>query len=238
MHGDGEAHQRLGIRPLVPVVAAVMTASELVGAARDEFDVACVAGIEIACRLRRGLTDAHLERGWDVVGTVGHVAAAAAAATLMRLSPPEWCSALAIAATQAAGHRAQKGTMAMALHSGKAASDAVEAALLAERGFTGPRSSIDGPRGLAALLSSDADVLAMVSDLGATWETSHAMADADTAGADFVSGILQRGSTYADFVRRVRPSLGEHTDALWTATATPDGTVGARAIFALSCPGR
>lgn len=202
-----------------PVVAASLTSAELVGASTDDLLVGLICGIELSDRLERGLTEAHQRRGWDVTGTVGHVGAAAAAATLLGLPEPEWCNALAIAATQAAGHLAQAGTMALSVHSGKAASDAVEAALLAEGGFTGPRTAIDGPRGLAAILTEDADLPALVRDLGVVWATDRAPA----ARPD-------------DFTRRVGPVLGDRTDALWDAATGADGSVPVGSIFALSRP--
>jgi 2-methylcitrate dehydratase PrpD len=56
-----------------------------------------------------------------------------------------------VCATQAAGLRAAAGTDAGPLQAGKAAFNAVEAALLARAGFTGPAEPLDGRRGLFAL---------------------------------------------------------------------------------------
>ena len=61
--------------------------------------------------------------------------------------------ALGIAATQAAGMQQNRGTMCKSFHAGKAASNGVLAALLAERGFDRPRRS---SRASAALPASTA----------------------------------------------------------------------------------
>jgi 2-methylcitrate dehydratase PrpD len=60
-------------------------------------------------------------------------------------------STVGVCATQAAGLRAAVGTEAGPLQAGKAAFNAVEAALLAREGFTGPAEPLDGRRGLFAL---------------------------------------------------------------------------------------
>jgi 2-methylcitrate dehydratase PrpD len=66
--------------------------------------------------------------------------------------------ALGIAATQAAGLRAADATDAGPLQAGKAAFNAVEAAFLAQAGFTSSRDPLAGRRGLLALLAGQRTV--------------------------------------------------------------------------------
>jgi 2-methylcitrate dehydratase PrpD len=55
-------------------------------------------------------------------------------------------------------------------HPGKAAADGIQAALLAERGFTGPDAPLEGPLGFARISSSRADFNIMLEALGDRWE--------------------------------------------------------------------
>lgn len=166
-----DTHLRTVLHPGAPVVAAALTAAELRGASGAELLTAVVAGMEVACRVGNGLCPSHFDQGWHVTGTMGHLGAAAAAGRVLGLRPEQMRHALALAATQAAGHTEQLGTMTKSLHPGKAAADGLEAALLAESGFTGPEAPIEGRRGLAVLMAPTVDLAEMLRDLGTVWET-------------------------------------------------------------------
>jgi 2-methylcitrate dehydratase PrpD len=77
----------------------------------------------------------HYAAGWHSISTIGPIAAAAATARLLRLSPEQSAHALALAASTAAGLKAQFGSDAKAIHAGLAARAGLEAALLAEAGI-------------------------------------------------------------------------------------------------------
>lgn len=166
-----DTHLRTVLHPGAPIVPAALAVGELRNSAGADVLNAVVVGMEIASRVGNGLSPGHSDRGWHVTGTMGHLGAAAAAGHLLGLSPARMRHALALAATQAAGHTEQLGSMTKSLHPGKAAADGVEAALLAEGGFTGPEGAIEGRRGLAALMAPSADLDEMVRDLGSVWET-------------------------------------------------------------------
>ncbi|MPZ59866.1 MAG: MmgE/PrpD family protein [Propionibacteriales bacterium] len=166
-----DTHLRTVLHPGAPIVPAALAVGEVVGGSGEDVLTAVVAGVEVASRVGNGLGVAHFDRGWHVTGTVGHLGAAVAAGRLLRLTPEQMRHTLALAATQAAGHTEQLGSMTKPLHPGKAAADGVEAAQLAARGFTGPEGSIEGRRGLAALMTSDADYEEMLRALGSAWET-------------------------------------------------------------------
>ena len=79
------------------------------------------------------------------------IGAGLAAGVMLGLPEDQLRNALGVCATQAAGLRAAAGTDAGPLQAGKAAFNAVEAALLARAGFTGAAEPLDGRRGLFAL---------------------------------------------------------------------------------------
>lgn len=97
-----------------------------------------------------GLPDAQ-SQGWSVEVVAAAIGATVAAGLMLGLSEPRLRAAIGIAATQAAGLRAAEGTDAAALQAGKAAFNAVEAAQLAQAGFTSPAQPLEGRRGLYAL---------------------------------------------------------------------------------------
>src|SRR3546814_11409324 len=55
------------------------------------------------------------------------------------------------------------------LHTAKAAADGLTAAYLAQEGFTGARRILEGPQGMAAGMSSDADPARLTDRLGQRW---------------------------------------------------------------------
>jgi 2-methylcitrate dehydratase PrpD len=77
---------------------------------------------------------------------------------------------LGIAATQASGHREQFGTMTKPFHAGHAASAGVVSALLAQDGFTSAPDSLQGRRGMFAVMSTVSDPQDLVTGLGERWE--------------------------------------------------------------------
>jgi hypothetical protein len=155
-----------GARGDAPIVAAALAASALAGRGETDAIEAIAIGREVAARLEGALT---LDAPRDAVAAIAGIAAAAAAARAARLDADAARHAIGLAATQAAGLSVVEGTQAAALACGKAAADAVEGALLARHGFTAASASLEGRRGLAALMGSHFDEAALCDDLGRRW---------------------------------------------------------------------
>ncbi len=166
-----------------PVVAAALAAGMKANAAGAVVLDAIVAGCEVAVRLAAALGDDHVARGWDVDVTCGRIGAAIAATRAFALNGERTRNALGIAATEAGGLRLAQGTQLGAYLRGAAAADGVEAALLARFGFTGAPQSIDGRRGLAALMSAAFTPAAIVDGLGETYRFTELPDARETAGA-------------------------------------------------------
>jgi 2-methylcitrate dehydratase PrpD len=143
--------------PSVVVIPAVLALGEHLERDGRSLIAAYAAGFEVACRLGRVLGRSGYERGWHLTAAVGSLAAAAAAASLLRLDAPDTAMALAIAASLASGTRQNFGTMTKPLHAGVAARNGVEAALLAAAGFTADPAAIEGPLGFGRLFSPGGD---------------------------------------------------------------------------------
>jgi 2-methylcitrate dehydratase PrpD len=132
----------------LPVVLAL---AEARGASGAEVLTALVKGIEIQGWLR----EASGQFTPDVLqfhppGLVGPMGAAAAAGHLLQLDPERLANAFGIAASRAGSVFGNVGTMTKSTHCGQAASLGLEAALLAEAGFTGDTATFESPQGYAA----------------------------------------------------------------------------------------
>jgi 2-methylcitrate dehydratase PrpD len=135
-------------RPAWVAVCAVATA---LGQEADDTADAMAIGYEVADRLVRDLAGA-AEAGWSASAVADRIGAGAAAARALRLPAAAARNAVGLCATQAADLAKAEGA-ASELQAGKAAADAIEAAFLSRCGFTSPPQSLEGRRGLFALLN-------------------------------------------------------------------------------------
>jgi 2-methylcitrate dehydratase PrpD len=131
-----------------PVVAAARAVAEAQHRSGQELIRAVVAGCETMSRLSDATNPALRDRGFHTTPACGVFGAAMAAGLLLDLSPGELVSALGLAGAQAGGLMEMYGTsMQKRFNPGPAARDGVTAALLAQRGFTGADTILDGERG-------------------------------------------------------------------------------------------
>ena len=144
-----DVNRRLHGHPTVCIAPATLALAESLSSNGRDVLTAFIAGTEVACALGEMSEDGHYEAGFHATGTIGTFGAAAAAAKLMGLNAQANANALAIAASQAAGLKANFGTMTKPLHAGKAAMNGLLAARLAARGFSASETAIEGPQGFA-----------------------------------------------------------------------------------------
>ena len=132
---------------------------------------AVAAGYEVGIRIGASAGKGHGLTGYHPTGTIGCVAAAAAAARMLGLDDERTASALALGATQASGlYSTRTGGMAKRFHAGHAASAGVTAALLAERGFTGASGVLETHfGGFLSTLRCDGDPAVITHKLGQDW---------------------------------------------------------------------
>jgi 2-methylcitrate dehydratase PrpD len=105
-----------------------------------------------------------------MVGAVGGIGAAVAAASLLGLDDDRTLCALGTAGGQAGGLRATYSTYAGHLLAGEAARIGLLAALLADAGFVGPERVIEDEKGFAAVFATSADPDVAIRDLGQDFE--------------------------------------------------------------------
>ena len=214
-----DLHNASVFHPATVVFPAALAAAQQTGASGREFLAASVAGYEAGVRVGSFLGRSHY-RVFHTTGTAGTLAAAAAVSHLLGLDEETTLHALGSAGTQAAGlwEFLRDAADSKQLHTAKAASDGLLAAYLARDGFTGARSILEGERGMAAGMSSDADPQRLVEGLGETWavlETSfkyHASCRHTHPAADALLKGIEEHGLEADDIARVRARV--HASAI------------------------
>lgn len=155
--------------PSVAILGAALALAESRGSSGPEFLCAFVAGYETACRVAAAVGPLSYLRGFHHTGTIGTLGAAAACAHLLSLDARRTTTALALAATQAAGLGCMVGTMSKSFHAGKACENGLLAALLAQNDFTAHESAIECAKGFAATTSGQCDSAAALSEPPMGW---------------------------------------------------------------------
>jgi 2-methylcitrate dehydratase PrpD len=133
-----------------PTLPTVLALAETENASGREVIAAFVKACEIQGRIR--LASQQYTPGkltYHPPGVVGVMGSAVAAAHLLRFNGQQLQNALGIAASRAGGLMANVGTMTKATHCGWAATAGLDAALLAQRGFTGNPEIFEAPNGYA-----------------------------------------------------------------------------------------
>jgi 2-methylcitrate dehydratase PrpD len=144
--------------PSVFLAPAVFAVGETLHSTGEDVLTAYVIGYETACHVARPVLQSHYTRGWHSTATFGSLGATAAVSRLLKLSTAQVKHAIGIAASLAGGLRQNFGTMTKPLHAGKAAANGVQAALLAQAGFTATENIIEAPLGFARVFGHDGDV--------------------------------------------------------------------------------
>jgi 2-methylcitrate dehydratase PrpD len=152
-----------------PILAALFALADRGRIDGRTLVCAYAAGFEAGVRVGQA-APGHHDGGWHLTGTLGTIAAGAAAGKLLELDAQQMTHALGIAATQAAGMQQNRGTMCKSFHAGRAASNGLLAALLAQQGFDSSEEIVEGKRGFARIYSNVAKPEAVLDQLGTRWE--------------------------------------------------------------------
>jgi 2-methylcitrate dehydratase PrpD len=206
-----DVHNGAVFHPATVVFPAVVATAQQTGASGREVLAASVVGYEAGVRIGAFLGRSHY-RVFHTTGTAGTLAAAAAVSHLLGADEETMLQALGSAGTQAAGlwEFLRDAADSKQLHTGKAAADGLLSAYLARDGFTGARRVLEGERGMAAGMSTDANPAKLVEGLGERWavlETSfkfHAACRHTHPAADALLQAMQEHQLAADDIERVR----------------------------------
>jgi 2-methylcitrate dehydratase PrpD len=143
--------------PSAIIVPALMALSPTAGPSGRDMVTAYICGVEMLGKLGSVLNPALFETGWHPTPALGPIAVATAAASLLGLGEQQTVTALSIAASAAAGLRANFGTMTKPLHAGQASRAGTVAALLARDGFSAAEDALDHKFGYFSLFGVRGD---------------------------------------------------------------------------------
>ncbi|MFM1815506.1 MAG: hypothetical protein RLZ98_2201 [Pseudomonadota bacterium] len=152
-----------------PVLSALLALVDARGGTGRDLITAYVAGFEAGVRVGKA-APRHHDGGWHLTGTLGTIAAGVASGRFIGLDAASLVHCSGIATTQASGMQQNRGTMCKSFHAGRAASNGLLAALLAEKGFDSSPEIFEGRRGFVRIYSSEAAPGRILEGLGEHWE--------------------------------------------------------------------
>jgi 2-methylcitrate dehydratase PrpD len=155
------------------IVPAVWAAAEYRGLAGDAMMKGIAVGVELMCRMSLVAPQATHKACFHPTAIFGAPAAAAGVAAALGLPPEKIADAIGVAGSLASGiiEYLADGSWTKRLHAGAAAQSGIRAALLAEGGFSGPATVLEGQHGFykAFAPSKAPDFKPLLADLGSTW---------------------------------------------------------------------
>lgn len=165
-----DVHNGSVFHPAAVVFPVALAIAQARGLSGRQLLTAATAGYEVGIRVGEFLGRSHYQV-FHTTGTAGALAAAATAGHLLQLSPTQMLDAFGSAGTQAAGlwEFLRDAADSKQLHTAKAAANGLMAAYLAHDGFTGASHILEGPQGMAAGMSTDAEPAKLVDRLGERW---------------------------------------------------------------------
>ena len=205
-----DVHNGSVFHPATVVFPPALAVAQALGASGKQFLAACVAGYEVGIRVGEFLGRSHY-KVFHTTGTAGTLAAAAAVGNLLGLDAQQMRHAFGSAGTQSAGLWEFLRTAADSkqLHTAHAAAAGLMSAYLAKDGFTGADRIFDGPQGMAAGMTSDADASKLDDGLGTRWATAetsfkyHASCRHTHPAADALALVMQEHNLKPADIARV-----------------------------------
>jgi 2-methylcitrate dehydratase PrpD len=200
-----DVHNGSVFHPATVVFPAALATAQALGASGQQLLTACVAGYEVGIRVGEFLGRSHY-KVFHTTGTAGTLAAAAAVGHLLGLNARQMQHAFGSAGTQSAGlwEFLRTASDSKQLHTAHAAAAGLMSAYLAQDGFTGAAQIFEGPQGMAAGMSSDADVAKLTDGLNTRWATAetsfkfHACCRHTHPAADALLQVMQTHSLKPD----------------------------------------
>ncbi len=173
MAEQDDVHNGSVFHPATVVFSAAVATAQALGSSGRQLLAAAVAGYEVGIRVGEFLGRSHY-KVFHTTGTAGTVAAAAAVGNLLGLDAQQMRHAFGSAGTQSAGLWEFLRTAADSkqLHTAHASAAGLMSAYIAKDGFTGGDRIFDGPQGMAAGMSIDADPTRLNNELGTRWTTA------------------------------------------------------------------
>ena len=211
-----DTHAAGSIHSSAPIVPAALAAAEMAGKSGADVIAGIIAGYEIQIRLSLALSPKdHYDRGFHPTATCGAFGAAAAAGRVLGLDAAQMLDAFGIALSQTSGtiHFVESGAWTKRYQVGHAAMSGLIAATLAEEGYMGARTPIEGTHGFLKSYAPNADAAKAVAGLGEVWETlglavkPYPSCRYSHAAMEALAGLCRENGISADEVESVEIGL-------------------------------
>ncbi|HEY1325740.1 MAG TPA: MmgE/PrpD family protein [Casimicrobiaceae bacterium] len=164
-----------GVHPGAALVPVALALGEETGCSGATLLTAIVAGCEVMFRIGAASKHSSERLGFHAPGLTGPFGAAVTAARVLDLDAERLTHALGIAGSLCGGSlafaKAGNGAMVKRLHLGRAAEAGILAARLAERGFEGPDTILEGGYGFLETYCAESDPGLLTAGLGERFET-------------------------------------------------------------------
>ena len=152
---------------IIPVALALGEREKIDG---KQFATSVIIGYDVAARIAAAVTPSLRLRGFHPTAVVGCFGAAASASRILGLDAEKTCNALGLAGTQTSGLGEYGGSMSKRINPALAARNGIMAALLAQRGFTGPHAILEGDRGFFRAFSDKTKPESVFENIGKFFE--------------------------------------------------------------------
>jgi 2-methylcitrate dehydratase PrpD len=144
-------------QPTAPIIPAIFSLGESLGASGRQIIEAYVVGFEVTAKLVHSLRETTHD-GWHAPSSLGSFGAGAACAKLLGLNRAQVEMALGMTASMAGGLVANFGTMTKPLHVGLGARNGILAAKLAAGGYTANGKAIESGFGFYEIFHRDTPI--------------------------------------------------------------------------------
>ncbi|MDB4444560.1 MmgE/PrpD family protein [bacterium] len=221
---DSVCHAHLG----AIIIPAALAMGEREGIDGREFIKAIVAGYEVASRVGAAASSAE-GRGYHPGPLFGPFGVAACAGNILGFNEDQISDALGIAGSHASGlmEYSRSGGSVNRVHAGIATYGGIRAALLAQRGFSGPATILEGERGFVKAFSGECAFEEMTRGLGRQFRVqlidlkAHCCCGTSGANLDAVSKMMSQYDINPKKIREIIVKVTPPTYRMTGAVVRP-----------------
>lgn len=151
------------------VLPAALAVGEMMNASGKELLMGYIIGNEVYTKLQQCTSTEPWYRGFHGTSIWGSIAAAAAAARMLKLDKEKTCRAIGTSCSCFGGIKRNQGTMTKPFHAGYSAENGVKAALMAKYGLESHPEALEGKFSFTKIFSS-APNYEHIQKLGKEWD--------------------------------------------------------------------
>ncbi len=189
-----DVHVGAMLHPGCIMFSVALAIGQMKHSSGEQILAAVAAGYEAMIRIALSIQPSHFKRGFQSTSTIGVFGAAVTASKLLSNnedSTLEIAQAIGLGASFAGGLTQfyHSGSTVKRLHAAQAASSGVKAALLVDRGFSGPTDILEGKDGFFRAYADNFDASILSQDLGILFKISEVAVKPHACSARVLSAI-------------------------------------------------